>query len=167
MRYYLGMCLVIVFTSGCCDCFWNKEERDLTKKEIATQENSDETTKQENEQAVSTTLSLLQGNWDIKEMNEIDVSSAGASLKFVDQKVVVKSGCNTMVEIICSQGEKDNQVYFDKSRAQSTMIGCPADHIENDLFKLIGHLQYCEIKGEQLVLRSDTRESLVLMKEKF
>ncbi len=156
---------VIILFSACCSCKWKKgEEIDLTTLEKPVEKPTPEV--DQKPEKPFTTIDNLQGTWKLLEMGRRDVSSFKSSIKFADDKVALKSGCNTMVNIITLIGNEQNSLSFDISKSNSTMIGCPADHIEQDLFRQIAQIHRAEVMKDQLIMTTASGDKLVYKKRK-
>ena len=146
--------MTLIILGSCCDCK-KGEIRDLTKLEES---------QSTDVQNAKITIEQLQGQWNLVEMNGRDVSDFKATLSFKGNDVTIKTGCNTMAAVGVNTKGSGNDIAFDLSKSMSTLIGCPVDHIENELFSIIKNVNKSEQKKRHLILQTASNDKLILLK---
>ncbi len=110
-------------------------------------------------------IDRLQGKWKLIELDERNVFQFGATLLFQDTMATAYSGCNTMSQMIAKTINDDQNLSFDLSASNTTLIACPVKHIETQYFDLLQKNYHVIIKGNVIVLSTITGIEMLFTKQ--
>ncbi len=110
-------------------------------------------------------IDQLQGTWKLIELDNRNVFQFEATLQFQDTLATAYSGCNTMSQMIAKSITDDQNLIFDLSASNTTLIGCPVKHIEQQYFDLLQNNYHVIIKGKVIVLSTITGIEMLFTKK--